>query len=68
MLHKNCSDSNNGSKGGFGTEDIAKGHFSGLPSASTKSSSVKNEKKNHQTFPLFKLANERTNENLCKIV
>lgn len=36
MLQKNCSDSENGSKGEFGTEDIAKAHFSGLLSASTK--------------------------------
>lgn len=45
MLCKNCSESNNGSKGGFGTKDIAKAHFSGLLSASTKSLLVKNAKK-----------------------
>lgn len=45
MLQKNCSDSNNGSKGGFGTEDIAKAHLSGLLNASTKNLLVKNAKK-----------------------
>lgn len=44
-------------KGEFGTEDLAKAHFSGLLSASIKSLLVKNEK-TPQTFQLFKLAGE----------
>lgn len=45
LLQKNRSDSDNGSKGEFGTEDVGKAHFSGLLSASTKGLLVKNEKK-----------------------
>lgn len=57
---KNCSDSDNGSKGEYGTQDIAKADFSGILSASTKRLISEKCKKNpkNQTFQLFKLANE----------
>lgn len=50
MLQKNCSESDNGSKGEFGTEDIAKAHFSGLLSASTKRLISEKCKKNPKPF------------------
>lgn len=70
MLQKNCSDSDNGSKGEFGTEDIAKAHFSGLLSASTKGLLVKRAKRKKKPKP-FSYVNwpiKQQKENLCKIV
>lgn len=67
---KNCSDSDNGSKGEFGTEDIAKAHFSGLLSASTKGLLVKRakRKKKPKPFSYLNWPMKQQKENLCKIV